>query len=195
MVPLPDLNDAQNFAFFFDFDGTLTELAETPSGVILEDRARQALSRLLQTSSGAVAIVTGREIESIDAYLSPLHLPAAGVHGFERRNGSGTVCHRGRRERCTFPGKNSYVLRQSQPRPSRWKRNGVPLHCITASGRSLRIFASRSWRTLRQRYRKPCLRAGKWLSRRGFIQRQRARPSMTSFRNSRSAGEYPFRGR
>ena len=91
MVPLPDLHDALNYAFFFDFDGTLTELAETPSGVILEDRARQALSLLFQASSGAVAIVTGREIDSIDAYLSPLHLPAAGVHGFERRNGSGTV--------------------------------------------------------------------------------------------------------
>ena len=79
MVPLPDLHDALNYTFFFDFDGTLTELAETPSGVILEDRARQASSLLFQASSGAVAIVTGREINSIDAYLSPLHLPAAGV--------------------------------------------------------------------------------------------------------------------
>ena len=62
---LPNLHDARTYAFFFDFDGTLAELAETPSGVILEERARQALSVLFQASSGAVAIVTGREIESI----------------------------------------------------------------------------------------------------------------------------------
>ena len=59
--------------------------------MILEERARQALSVLFQASSGAVAIVTGREIESIDTLLSPLHLPVAGVHGFERRNGVATV--------------------------------------------------------------------------------------------------------
>jgi hypothetical protein len=29
-------HDALDYAFFFDFDGTLTELAETPSGVILK---------------------------------------------------------------------------------------------------------------------------------------------------------------
>ncbi|MGO9485901.1 MAG: trehalose-phosphatase [Rhodomicrobium sp.] len=94
MIPLPTLSDARTYAFFFDFDGTLTELAETPNAVILEDRARHALEILLQAASGAVAIVTGREIESVDAFLSPLHLPIAGVHGFERRNGAGTVSAR-----------------------------------------------------------------------------------------------------
>lgn len=59
--------------------------------MILEDRAREALQSLYQASSGAVAIVTGREIDAIDAFLSPLRLPVAGVHGFERRNGAGTV--------------------------------------------------------------------------------------------------------
>jgi trehalose 6-phosphate phosphatase len=91
MVSLPNLHDAHTYAFFFDFDGTLTELAETPGATILEDRTRQALELLFRAASGAVAIVTGREIESIDAFLSPLHLPAAGVHGFERRNGVRTV--------------------------------------------------------------------------------------------------------
>ncbi len=91
MDPLPDLHDARAYAFFFDFDGTLTELAETPSATILEDRVRHALDLLFQATSGAVAIVTGREIELVDAFLSPLHLPAAGVHGFERRNGGRTI--------------------------------------------------------------------------------------------------------
>ncbi len=91
MVLLPILRDAAVYGFFFDFDGTLTELAETPVAVIVEDRARRALESLFEEASGAVAIVTGREIDDIDAFLSPLSLPVAGVHGFERRNGGGTV--------------------------------------------------------------------------------------------------------
>ncbi|MBI4723858.1 MAG: trehalose-phosphatase [Rhodomicrobium sp.] len=92
MVLLPNLRDPGAYGFFFDFDGTLTELAETPEAVIVEDRTRRALESLFQATSGAVAIVTGREIDSIDSFLTPLRLPVAGVHGFERRtNGGATV--------------------------------------------------------------------------------------------------------
>jgi trehalose 6-phosphate phosphatase len=91
MVLPPILRDARAYGFFFDFDGTLTEIAETPNLVIVEDRARQALESLIQTSAGAVAIVTGREIDAIDTFLAPLKLPVAGVHGYERRNGETTI--------------------------------------------------------------------------------------------------------
>ncbi len=91
MMPLPYLHDPRAYAFFFDFDGTLAEVAETPDATLLDDRARRALNLLFQATSGAVAIITGREIDSVDTFLSPLHLPVAGVHGFERRNGSGTI--------------------------------------------------------------------------------------------------------
>ncbi len=91
MVPMPYLDDPRAHAFFFDFDGTLAELAETPDAAVLDRRACHALDLLFQATSGAVAIVTGREIDSVDTFLSPLHLPAAGVHGFERRSGTGTV--------------------------------------------------------------------------------------------------------
>jgi trehalose 6-phosphate phosphatase len=91
MVRLPHLNDAFAYAFFLDFDGTLAELAETPEATVLESPARRALETLYQAAHGAVAIVTGREIDSIDTLLSPLRLPVAGVHGFERRNGDGAL--------------------------------------------------------------------------------------------------------
>jgi trehalose 6-phosphate phosphatase len=94
MVPLPLMRESCAYGFFFDFDGTLTELAETPEAVIVEDRARRALETLFEATSGAVAIVTGREIETIDGFLAPLRLPVAGVHGFERRNGKQTVSAR-----------------------------------------------------------------------------------------------------
>lgn len=35
--------------------------------------------------------MTGREIDSIDKFLTPLKLPVAGVHGYERRNGETMV--------------------------------------------------------------------------------------------------------
>jgi len=91
MAVLPDLRDASAYGFFFDFDGTLTEIAETPGAVIVDERVREALESLFESASGAVAIVTGREIESIDKLLAPLKLPVAGVHGYERRNGETTV--------------------------------------------------------------------------------------------------------
>jgi trehalose 6-phosphate phosphatase len=94
MSILPTLRDAGAYAFFFDFDGTLTEIAETPCAVILEERARQSLESLFKDSCGAVAIVTGREIAAIDKFLAPLRFPAAGVHGYERRNGGSTVSAR-----------------------------------------------------------------------------------------------------
>ncbi|MGO9546463.1 MAG: trehalose-phosphatase [Rhodomicrobium sp.] len=100
MVLLPNLRDARAFGFFLDFDGTLTELAETPSAVIVEERARRALESLFQASAGAVAIVTGREIDSIDRFLAPLKLPVAGVHGFERRNGAETISTRATEDRA-----------------------------------------------------------------------------------------------
>lgn len=42
-------------------------------------------------SSAALAIVSGRPILEIDHFLAPLHLPAAGLHGAERRASDGTV--------------------------------------------------------------------------------------------------------
>ena len=91
MAVLPILRDASAYSFFFDFDGTLTEIAETPGAVVVERRAREALEILFESASGAVAIVTGREIDSIDKFLAPLKLPVAGVHGYERRNTETTV--------------------------------------------------------------------------------------------------------
>ena len=78
-------------AFFFDFDGTLAEIVDDPHAVLVEPRIREALHALHEISGGALALVSGRSIEQLDGMLHPLHLPAAGVHGLERRNGEGHV--------------------------------------------------------------------------------------------------------
>ena len=114
MTSLPILRDAHAYCFFFDFDGTLTEIAETPGGVHLANETRAALQALHDAASGAVAIVTGREIEIIDRYLAPLKLPTAGVHGFERRDASGATLEsqaNGRSAALLFDALNPFVER------------------------------------------------------------------------------------
>lgn len=88
---LPVLTPVERFAFFFDFDGTLVSIAERPGDVHLDGKTRRALERLFELTDGATAIITGRDIASVDAFLSPLQLPAAGVHGLTRRDNAGTV--------------------------------------------------------------------------------------------------------
>src|SRR5260363_282210 len=90
-LSLPDSLSARESAFFLDFDGTLAELAETPNDVRLSARARAVLDGLVQASNGAVAVISGRSIEGLDALLAPLKLPLAGVHGAERRAARGAV--------------------------------------------------------------------------------------------------------
>ena len=76
-------------ALFLDFDGTIADLAPRPDGVHLDPGTVEALGVIAAALGGAVAIVSGRPIREIDAYLAPLSLPVAGVHGFERRSVTG----------------------------------------------------------------------------------------------------------
>ena len=76
-------------AFFFDFDGTLVELAPTPDGVLVRADMLALLAELRRLTHGAVAVVSGRGIDSIDAFLGMPDLPVAGLHGAERRDANG----------------------------------------------------------------------------------------------------------
>ncbi|MCG5074632.1 trehalose-phosphatase [Paraburkholderia tagetis] len=76
-------------AFFFDFDGTLVDLAPTPDGVLVRPDMLALLAALRRATHGAVAIVSGRGIESIDTFLGMPDLPVAGLHGAERRDANG----------------------------------------------------------------------------------------------------------
>ena len=76
-------------AFFFDFDGTLVELAPTPDGVLVQPEVITLLTELRRLTNGAVAVVSGRGIESIDSFLGMPDLPIAGLHGAERRDSNG----------------------------------------------------------------------------------------------------------
>lgn len=78
-------------ALFCDVDGTLLPIAEAPDAVRVSDRVRRALGRLAQALEGAVALISGRRIDDLDRLFAPLHLPTAGLHGLERRDGAGCL--------------------------------------------------------------------------------------------------------
>jgi len=78
-------------ALFLDFDGTLVDLASQPEAVVVPPGLTGTLASLAQYLGGALALISGRPIAQIDGFLRPLHLPAAGVHGAERRTADGQV--------------------------------------------------------------------------------------------------------
>jgi len=90
MLPPPS-PPLQSSALFLDFDGTLVEIAERPEAVSLRASTRAALAQLETKLNGALAIVTGRDIASIDDLLAPIRLPTAGIHGTTRRDFGGRV--------------------------------------------------------------------------------------------------------
>lgn len=81
-MPKPGENP---WALFLDVDGTLVEIAAEPDAVHVDERLVTLLTALRQKLEGAVALVSGRTIATLDDLFSPLQLPAAGNHGLERR--------------------------------------------------------------------------------------------------------------
>ncbi|MEP6873977.1 MAG: trehalose-phosphatase [Burkholderiales bacterium] len=76
---------------FLDFDGTLVRLAQRPQDVSVSAWVVPTLESLRRGLHGALAIVSGRPLSAIDAFLHPLVLAGAGAHGVERRNLSGLI--------------------------------------------------------------------------------------------------------
>lgn len=81
----------QRWALFLDVDGTLLEIAETPQGVHVPASLKQMLDEVRRRLDGALALVSGRSLASLDQLFSPLRFTASGVHGCERRSSHGNV--------------------------------------------------------------------------------------------------------
>jgi trehalose 6-phosphate phosphatase len=84
----PDIGS--HWALFLDLDGTLLDLAPTPSSVSVPDGLVDSLEHLRRRLGGALAIVSGRPLADIDRLLAPLLLPVAGNHGATARLPDGT---------------------------------------------------------------------------------------------------------
>ena len=78
-------------ALFLDFDGTVVDIAPQPQDVHVPGPLLALLRETQNYLHGAVAIISGRPMAQIDAFLQPLQLAVAGVHGAERRSHDGHV--------------------------------------------------------------------------------------------------------
>jgi trehalose 6-phosphate phosphatase len=73
-----DLHIQDTWAFFFDFDGTLVDLAETPNVVRVPRNLGVHLGQLGKRVDNALALISGRRIAEIDRAVSPRRFDIAG---------------------------------------------------------------------------------------------------------------------
>jgi trehalose 6-phosphate phosphatase len=71
----------RNAALLLDLDGTLLDIAPTPDAVVVPPGLIPALRGLSGLLGGAVAIVTGRTLDVVDALLGDAAGAIAGEHG------------------------------------------------------------------------------------------------------------------
>lgn len=84
LLPPPPV-PGRECALFLDVDGTLIDFAPRPDAVRLRPGLTALLDRLGNTLGGALALVSGRPVEQLDALFAPLRLSAAGLHGHQLR--------------------------------------------------------------------------------------------------------------
>ena len=77
------------WALFLDVDGTLLDIAERPDLVDAHQVDTALVEGLQHAAQGALALISGRSLAQLDSLFAPLKLPAAGQHGFERRDVQG----------------------------------------------------------------------------------------------------------
>ncbi|MDB5738922.1 MAG: haloacid dehalogenase [Sphingomonas bacterium] len=86
-LPPPSADLIAGASLFLDFDGTLVEIAERHDAVVVDDDLRALVAALARRLEGRLAIVSGRSVDEILAYLVPPGAPPgfaiAGSHGLE----------------------------------------------------------------------------------------------------------------
>ena len=80
MTP-PDL--PEDAALFLDFDGCLVEIAPTPDSITIPDALPDLLAQLHRRLQGAVALISGRNVDDLRRYLPEFPGAIAGSHGAE----------------------------------------------------------------------------------------------------------------
>lgn len=87
---IPVLDPARS-ALFLDLDGTLAPIAPRPDAVGPDARRTGLLRRLVATTQGRLAVVSGRTLADLDRILERQVVPLAAVHGLVRRDAQGRI--------------------------------------------------------------------------------------------------------
>lgn len=93
LPPPPIPPPADRWALFLDVDGTLLDFVSDPAAVNVSSELIVLLTHLHARLHGALALLSGRTIATLDLLFAPLQLPCAGLHGFERRDALGQCMH------------------------------------------------------------------------------------------------------
>jgi trehalose 6-phosphate phosphatase len=92
-VKPPPLDRAS--ALFLDVDGTLLDIAPRPELVEVPPDLPSLLARLAEQRGGALALISGRSLADLGRLFPAWCGAAAGLHGAERRDATGTVAGSG----------------------------------------------------------------------------------------------------
>ncbi len=95
-----------SWAYFFDIDGTLVDIADSPDGARLDPAFGPLIDGLYRSTGGAVALISGRSIADTDRLFPGIRFPAAGQHGIERRDAAGRI------SRHAFPSQKFDAVRE-----------------------------------------------------------------------------------
>ncbi len=90
-LTLPPLHRA---ALLLDLDGTLLDLAPRPDAVVVPAELPEVLRALRRLLGDALAVITGRPIETVDALLGDAVFAVAGEHGGAIRHRPGETVER-----------------------------------------------------------------------------------------------------
>ncbi len=81
--PPPALGTIACPALFLDFDGTLVELAPSPSQIVVPDYLSGALQRKAAQLDGRLALISGRFVADVRSHLPDCAVVVSGSHGAE----------------------------------------------------------------------------------------------------------------
>jgi trehalose 6-phosphate phosphatase len=81
LLPALSLPDPSQTALLLDLDGTLLDIAPAPDQVVVPPRLCTDLRNARRQVGEALAVVTGRPIEQVDALLQNVPYAVAGEHG------------------------------------------------------------------------------------------------------------------
>jgi trehalose 6-phosphate phosphatase len=90
----PPLPPIARSALLLDLDGTLLDIAPAPDKVMVPSGLRGTLHALRPLLGDALAVITGRPVETIDALLGDAPFAVAGEHGGAIRHGPGLALER-----------------------------------------------------------------------------------------------------
>jgi trehalose 6-phosphate phosphatase len=90
VLPAPPLPAADTrWALLLDVDGTLLDFVDEPSSVRISPALLALLHALHAATGGALALISGRELDDLDRIFERPPWAAIGLHGLELRDASG----------------------------------------------------------------------------------------------------------